>query len=150
MGIMGAHKDMKMKMTPQRLAILKFLDKNREHPSAADIYRAVSKDFPTMSFATVYNTLKALKESKNVLELSIDAVKKRYDPDTADHNHLICLECRRIVDVEADIRVDLADEKAGGFTVVGSHVDFYGYCPECRGRRKGKPGVQGIQGQGER
>ena len=70
-----------MKLTPQRLAILRFLEKNREHPSAADIYKAVSREFPTMSLATVYNTLKVLKRTGNISELSIDSDKKRFDPD---------------------------------------------------------------------
>ena len=53
-----------MKLTPQRLAILKYLEANREHPSAADIFRAVSKEYPTMSLSTVYNTLKDIEADK--------------------------------------------------------------------------------------
>lgn len=50
------------KLTPQRLAILSYLKGNEKHPSADEVYRAVVRRFPTMSFATVYNTLKMLKQ----------------------------------------------------------------------------------------
>jgi Fur family peroxide stress response transcriptional regulator len=69
-----------MKMTPQRMAIMKHLDGNTYHPSAADIYGALREQFPTMSLATVYNTLEVLKEQGTVIELSIDRGKKRFDP----------------------------------------------------------------------
>ena len=56
------HENIDMKLTPQRLAILDCLDENTSHPSAADVFRAITLNFPTMSIATVYNTLETLKE----------------------------------------------------------------------------------------
>ena len=47
----------RFKRTPQRLAILDYLEGNITHPSADDIFKAVSRRFRSMSFATVYNTL---------------------------------------------------------------------------------------------
>jgi Fur family transcriptional regulator, peroxide stress response regulator len=120
------------RLTPQRLAILEFLANNKEHPAASEIYEAVSKKFPTMSLATVYNTLKALKKKENVLELAIDPDKKRFDPDTARHHHLICTVCRRIVDVYSDFTLELSKEEQHDFEITGNHVDFYGICPRCR------------------
>jgi Fur family transcriptional regulator, peroxide stress response regulator len=120
------------KMTPQRLAILRYLEANREHPSAADIYHAVSKDFPTMSLATVYNTLKALMALKNIREISIDSEKRRFDPDTGDHDHLICVKCRKIVDIQGDFSFHVPESERHGFEIIGNCVDFYGICPSCR------------------
>ncbi|NTW58892.1 MAG: transcriptional repressor, partial [Nitrospirae bacterium] len=51
------------KRTPQRLAILDHLDGNKSHPSAEDIYRVVARKNPSMSFATVYNTLHTLVQA---------------------------------------------------------------------------------------
>ncbi|MBI5598388.1 MAG: transcriptional repressor, partial [Deltaproteobacteria bacterium] len=45
-----------LKLTPQRLAILEYLEGNTSHPTAEDIYRAIKRKHPTVSFATVYNT----------------------------------------------------------------------------------------------
>lgn len=135
---MKEYKAFGLKLTPQRLAILEYLKGNREHPSAADIYAAVSQKFPTMSIATVYNTLKALKNGDNVLELAIDSRMKRYDPDTVPHHHLICTVCRKIVDVYLEFDLGLPEADRHDFEITGNHVDFYGICPECR--KKGEHG----------
>jgi Fur family peroxide stress response transcriptional regulator len=125
-----------IKRTPQRLAILDYLDGNTAHPSAEEIFRAVSKKYHSMSFATVYNTLNTLTHSGAVQELTIDPERKRYDPDTTLHHHLICLACRKIADMPGEIAVEVPKGAARDFTVVGSHVEFYGYCASCRKKRK--------------
>ena len=124
------------KRTPQRLAILEYLNGNTSHPSAEDIYRAVSKMHRSMSFATVYNTLNTLAKSGTLRELTIDPQRKRYDPDTSRHHHLICVLCGTIVDVPEGIVVDLPAKLAQDFTLLGNHVEFYGHCSPCKRKRK--------------
>ncbi|HYA91209.1 MAG TPA: transcriptional repressor [Thermodesulfobacteriota bacterium] len=118
-----------LRLTPQRIAILDYLEGNKSHPSAEDIYRAVVKKFPTVSLATVYNTLSALERRGQLLKLTIDPSKARYDPNTSPHHHLICNLCKTIVDVDARYRLPLPDTD---FKVTGSHVEFYGTCQKCR------------------
>jgi Fur family transcriptional regulator, peroxide stress response regulator len=122
------------KRTPQRLAILEHLDGNKSHPSAEDIYRVVAKKNPSMSFATVYNTLNTLVQAGAVRELTIDPDRKRYDPDTSGHHHLICLGCRKVVDIPGDIPVEVPRGIAKEFSILGNHIEFYGICAPC-----GKP-----------
>lgn len=129
---MTKYKKIGLKLTPQRLAIIAYLEGNKEHPSAEDIYKEVSKQFPTMSFATVYNTLESLKRKGYISELSIDPDKKRFDPNIAPHCHLICIECKRIIDISLDYEISLPEEERAGFDIVGKHVDFYGICPRCK------------------
>jgi Fur family peroxide stress response transcriptional regulator len=129
---MEKYKKIGIKLTPQRLAILDYLEGNTAHPSVEEIYREVSKRFPTMSVATVYNTLEALAERGSVLALTIDPQKKRYDPNTRHHHHLICTRCRKIEDVHADFDLAVPGIRDKGFEVKGSHVEFYGLCPHCR------------------
>lgn len=129
---MEKYRDIGLKLTPQRLAILQYLEGNKEHPSAEDIYRAVHRKYPTMSLATVYSTLSALKDRGSVLELTLDPDKKRYDPDTGLHNHLICISCRRIVDIPGAYRIDLPESARQDFAITESHVEFYGFCPRCK------------------
>jgi Fur family peroxide stress response transcriptional regulator len=126
------YRQLGIKLTPQRYAILDYLSDNKEHPSAENIYRAVSKKFPTMSFATVYNTLEALKNKGNILELTIDPNRKRYDPNIEPHNHLICVECKNIVDIHKDFKLSIPDNMIEGFELVGKHIEFYGICPKCK------------------
>ncbi|GAB4484148.1 MAG: hypothetical protein OHK006_07620 [Thermodesulfovibrionales bacterium] len=132
---MNAFRRAGLKLTPQRIAILEYLEGNTDHPSAEDIYQAVSKRFPTMSFATVYNTLAALSRKGGVLELSIDPSRRRYDPNVVPHNHLICTSCRRIDDIHVDFSLRVPEELKHSYEITGNHVEFYGICPACRERR---------------
>jgi len=124
------------KRTPQRLAILAYLDGNTSHPSAEDIYRAVSKKYHSMSFATVYNTLNTLAKAGTIRELTIDPMRKRFDPDVSRHHHLLCVRCGKIVDITEELTVDLPEELAQDFEVLGSHIEFYGHCALCKKKRK--------------
>jgi Fur family peroxide stress response transcriptional regulator len=128
-----------LRLTPQRLAVLGCLDGNKSHPSAEDIYGEVKKRFPTMSFATVYNTLETLWKRGRILQLSVDPERKRYDPNTTYHHHLICTKCKKIVDVHGNFQMSIPDEQKGAFEVIGNHIEFYGICPEC----KNKGGTKG-------
>ena len=119
------------KRTPQRLSILEHLDGNTSHPSAEEIYRVVGKKNPTMSFATVYNTLNSLVQAGAVRELTIDPDRKRYDPDTSIHHHLICLDCRKIVDIPGTIPVEVPRSAVKDFDITGNHIEFYGVCGPC-------------------
>ncbi|MCX5808805.1 MAG: transcriptional repressor [Proteobacteria bacterium] len=130
-----------MKLTPQRLAILDCLDGNTSHPSAADVFRAIALNFPTMSIATVYNTLETLKEKGVVKELGIDSDKKRFDPNPEPHHHLICLNCKEIIDVFSYFSLDLQENEKCGYEIVGNHVDFYGICPKCKEKKKLDPNI---------
>jgi Fur family peroxide stress response transcriptional regulator len=129
---MNKYKEIGLKLTPQRLAVLDFLEGNSSHPSAEDIYRALHKKFPTMSLATVYNTLYNLRLKGRVLELSIDPEKKRFDPNTKPHNHLICVKCKKVADIKETFDLSLVDDQVPDFEVLGHHVEFYGICPLCK------------------
>lgn len=123
-----------LKLTPQRLAILEYLDGNKAHPSAEDIYDVVRKKYPMMSFATVYKTLETLKQKGSIQELTIDSERRRYDPDTTQHHHLICVKCKKVFDIHTDLPVQIPDDAKEQFEVTGNHIEFYGICSVCKTR----------------
>jgi Fur family peroxide stress response transcriptional regulator len=129
---MSKYKELRMKLTPQRLTILSYLDGNREHPTAEDIYRKVSRKFPTMSLATVYNTLERLKQQGVLTEITIDPDKRHFDSNPEKHHHLICSKCKRIADIQIEFNLAVPKEAMQGFEITGNHVEFYGICPDCR------------------
>ena len=91
------------KITPQRRGIFEILVGNESHPKAEDIYDALRAKMPDVSLATVYNTLSTLKEMGMVNLLSITEDNSiHYDPTTEVHDHLFCLGCSRIFDVDRD------------------------------------------------
>jgi Fur family peroxide stress response transcriptional regulator len=129
---MAKYRNLGIKLTPQRLAIFNFLDGNKNHPSADDIFNAVKKEYPTMSFATVYNTMDALKSKGAIRELTIESGKKRYDPDCLQHHHLICVECKVVVDIFKKFNLSLSSDTAKSFDIKGTHIEFYGLCKRCK------------------
>jgi Fur family peroxide stress response transcriptional regulator len=129
------YKGIGIKLTPQRIAILECLEGNTKHPSAEDIYHKVSGKFPTMSLATVYNTLDTLKKLGKLSELKVDADKKRFDPNIKPHHHLICLKCRKVHDIHIDFDPPIPQKQKKGFRITGNHIEFYGICRDCNGRR---------------
>jgi Fur family transcriptional regulator, peroxide stress response regulator len=124
--------------TPQRLAILKFLEGNLSHPSAEDVYNALLPQFPMLSLATVYNTLDALRELGEVVEVVGGTFKKRYDPVVRRHHHLVCVGCGKIADIPEKFNPVLADKDKMGYQVIRSQVDFHGLCPDCQSRNQAR------------
>jgi Fur family peroxide stress response transcriptional regulator len=125
-----------LKLTPQRIAILTFLDGNTGHPTAEEIFAGVRETHPTVSFATVYNTLQALKTRGQLTEVTINPERKHFDPNTEPHHHAMCSECDKIVDIFDDFSEALKLPKDvgdgfDGFSVTGNHVEFYGVCGDC-------------------
>ncbi|MFC1839947.1 Fur family transcriptional regulator [Thermodesulfobacteriota bacterium] len=125
------------RITPQRIAILRILSISDGHPSVEKIYEQVKKEFPTTSLATVYKNVSMLKDLGEVLELSFGTESSRYDGNRPDpHPHLICNECKKIVDPDLDSLKDLSMElvKETGFRITNHRLDFFGICPECQGK----------------
>src|SRR5204863_1136434 len=88
-----------VKLTPQRLAIFEYLVRHPGHPTAEDVYRDILARYPTLSFATVYKTLELLAGMGEVRTVIVDELRRRYDVNTEPHQHAVCRQCRRILDV---------------------------------------------------
>ncbi|MGC9514750.1 Fur family transcriptional regulator [Methanocrinis sp.] len=119
--------------TPQRIAISRYILGNHEHPTAQKAYLEVKKTHPTVSLATIYNTIKILKETGLILELNLDQGETRFDPVTEPHAHLLCLRCGGISDWMDPIMPKLIDKVSAdaNFTVTGSIFELKGICEGC-------------------
>lgn len=133
---MEKQKEKRLKLTPQRLAILKYLEGNKDHPSADSIYKAIVKKFPTISFATVYNTLQTLKCRGQIMELNFDPFKKRFDPNPKPHHHAICIKCQKIIDIQSEYPLPIPKIESEEFEFIGSHIEFYGLCSKCKHKKE--------------
>ncbi len=120
-----------LKVTPQRLAVLRLVKGDRTHPSAEKIYHEISKKFPSISFATVYNTLAKLVEAGEIQQLDIDPDKKRFDPYTSLHYHFYCKTCGKVYDVDYDISLTPDIKKIAGHHVETIQLNFKGVCKGC-------------------
>ncbi|TET21891.1 MAG: 4Fe-4S dicluster domain-containing protein, partial [Candidatus Cloacimonadota bacterium] len=131
-------KKRRVRATPQRIAILQFLYSDlNNHPTAEEIYESLKKTFPSLSTATIYSSLQALKKAGLIQELSIRRDRISYDPIPETHHHFYCEECRKIFNI--NIPCPVARRKSfGGHTVNEVQAYFYGICSECTKKTKKK------------
>ncbi|MDY0263871.1 MAG: transcriptional repressor [Epsilonproteobacteria bacterium] len=94
-------KSKELKATPQRISVLKELDK-KTHPTIDDLYDSLKKENPSMSLATVYKNLAMLKEKGVVIEVNVADGKMRYDIYSKPHIHVVCSSCGAIEDSDYD------------------------------------------------
>ena len=126
------------RITPQRLAVLKVLAVSEGHPSVEGIFETVRAEFPTTSIATIYKTVSLLKQLNEVLELGFPDGSNRYDGNKPyPHPHVVCTECKKIIDPDLGSLKDLTREviKETGFSIQNHRVDFFGMCRDCQSRK---------------
>ncbi len=125
-----------LKMTPQRIAIVRQFAGDESHPTAQDLFERLQPEFPTMSFATVYNTLDALAAAglSGMLRLGNAA---RFDPNTDAHHHAVCDDCGNVHDIAAaslsptSAAVRKLRRTAPGFNVRAVERVYRGLCADC-------------------
>jgi len=121
------------------LAVLRVLAGSEGHPTVEAIYEKVRFEFPTTSLATIYKTVSLLKEINEVLELGFADGSNRYDGNRPfPHPHVICTQCKKIIDPDLSSLKDMTKEVAEetGFEILTHRVDFFGICRECLKKRK--------------
>lgn len=130
-----ANKDIKnflkghnIKPTLIRVKILEYLWNTREHPDADMIFEEISKFIPTLSKASVYNTLNLFLQHNIIQEIKIENEQIRYDGFTGRHAHFKCIKCGKLIDVELECK-DCRPLIKG--KILQEHIYFVGICEEC-------------------
>ena len=124
--------------TPQRQAVLDALGGVGDFRSAQEVHELLAARGSGVGLATVYRTLEVLVESGLVRAQDFGEGFRRYEPvpGQADHEHLICERCGRVVEFQNE-RLErmlpvIADEH--GFQHRRQRVEIYGVCRDCRQR----------------
>ena len=119
-----------IKITHHRLAILKYLDENHNHPTADDIYSKLKGKYPSLSKTTVYNALDILQKYDIVRSLTICGSEHRYDINEGMHHHFFCNHCGIIIDIDIECP---NVQKVGcyGHEIKEVHGYFKGICKKC-------------------
>ena len=137
-----ALREVGLKATPQRLAILRSLAGDETHPTAQELFERLSSEFPSLSVATVYNTLSALTRIGRCTPLELGG-PLRFDPNVDPHDHAVCERCGAIRDVSAPLEsapapeeppvcgVETSPEGLPGFTVRRVERIYRGLCAAC-------------------
>jgi len=123
-------------LTRQRKVVLDVVRAGDSHPTAAEVFEAARKAMPGISFATVYNSLRYLKQAGLVREVAFGSGASRYDRETERHDHAICSDCGTLVDFDLPGTVGLTQSaaRASRFKAESVHLTLIGLCPGCRDR----------------
>lgn len=124
--------------TPQRRHVYDQLLERRDHPTATEVFIRAKQSMPSISLATVYNSLETLVACGLVKQVHVDREPTRYCPNLEEHGHFICDLCSHVFDV------DLASGHTmgrnwnlpAGFTVSSYEVSLRGVCPTCNSVEK--------------
>jgi Fur family ferric uptake transcriptional regulator len=121
-----------LKYTRQRQAIAEVFFGSTAHLSLIDLLDLAKSQHPSVGYATVYRTMKILAESGLATEHKFAEGNVRYEPSVVGehHDHLICVNCGRIVEYEDDEIERLQEELARrhGFRVVSHRHEIYAEC----------------------
>jgi Fur family ferric uptake transcriptional regulator len=124
-----------MKFTPQRLSVLEEMVNSKEHRECEEIYFALKSGGENVSRATVYRTMDILVKHDFVRKLNIGDGKSRYETkiDHPHHDHMICIECGKIIEFVSDEIEDMQDEICNKFKFkLIRHIhQLFGICKDC-------------------
>jgi Fe2+ or Zn2+ uptake regulation protein len=124
-----------IKITPQRLIILKYLDRNYTHPTTEKIFSDLKSSNPSLSKTTVYNSLEILKEHGIIQSITISGSELRYDLNHGMHHHFFCKKCGEVIDIALECpNVEKMSEF--GHQVEEIHGYIKGICKKCLNRDK--------------
>ena len=93
-----------LKYSRQRESIKHYLMTTKEHPTADTVYMHVKKEFPNISLGTVYRNLNLLTDIGEAIKISTPDGGDRFDGRIEPHNHFLCEECGRLLDLDLDMK----------------------------------------------
>ena len=121
--------------TRQREEILNIFLNSQGHKNLSQIYAQVIKANPKIGYTTVYRTLKLLTRSGLAVQRKFADGETRYEPTSGKthHDHLICLQCGKIIEFENEDLETLQNGIAQRYRFKISHhrMELYGQCADC-------------------
>lgn len=101
-----------MRRTAQRDVIVEAAFASDDHFTAEELLTKARRIDPRTSRATLYRTITLLVECKLLREIDLGRDERVYDPnflESPDHNHLICVDCGKVIEFEDENAAMLID-----------------------------------------
>jgi len=129
-------KQKNLKWSQQREVILDLFLSTNKHITTEELYQLARAKFPRIGYTTVHRTLKLLSECGLASERHFSDRYTRFESTHKDrhHDHLICIDCGKIVEFECEkiekMQENIARQK--GFKITHHRLELYGMCRNCR------------------
>lgn len=120
-------------LTRQREVVFDVISESCDHLTANEVFANAKAKLPTISFATVYNSLRFLKDAGHIAEIQFGNGASRFDKCTHRHDHALCTSCGKLVDIEMEIPADIVKRAAKYSKFKPETLEFTlrGLCPDC-------------------
>ncbi len=131
-----------LRWTQQRELIASLFLQEKSHISAEELYDRVKRKDPSVGYSTVYRTLKLIVNAGLGSERKFETHQSVFEPEFVGkhHDHLVCVKCGKIIEFEnkriEDLQKDVAE--ANSFQIEEHRLTLYGYCSDCRAKRRRK------------
>ena len=122
-------------LTKQREVVLQVIRDATHHLTANEVFGEAKRRLPTISVATVYNSLRYLKEAGHIAEIQFGfSGANRFDAKTERHDHAICNRCGKLIDIDLEMPAELVKLAArlSKFKPESLELTLRGLCPECK------------------
>ena len=119
-----------LRPTYQRIKVLEYIKQKESHPTVAIIFEALNPQIPSLSKATIYNTLHTFIEAGLIRDIMIDEGETHYDYLLSPHGHFLCKSCGAISDFPINIDMLLFTD-LDQYKIAEKDVFFRGLCPNC-------------------
>ncbi len=122
-------------LTKQREVVLRVIRDSHSHLTANEVFGEAKSLLPSISFATVYNSLRYLKDAGHIAEIQFGNGASRFDRMTSRHDHAICTKCGVLTDIHMKIPAKLIGKaaKKSNFKPESLEFTLRGICPDCVG-----------------
>src|SRR5436190_7102546 len=119
--------------TKQREAVLRVIRESDAHLTAIEVFEGARRLLPGISFATVYNSLRYLKTEGLIGEVRVGSDAARFDRKLTRHDHAVCGECGKLVDLDLPAPKALLKKAAelSQFKADSVEIILRGTCPDC-------------------
>lgn len=126
-------KDNGFKETKKRDEILQLFAREDRYLTARDLLDVLQKEYPGMSYDTVYRNLATFVSLGILEETELDGERhfRMHCENKEHHHHFICRDCGRAKEILL-CPMDLLSEALPAYQVDSHKFEIYGICPECQ------------------
>ncbi|BDA79460.1 transcriptional repressor [Leptospira kobayashii] len=133
-------KEKGLKITNQRLLVAQKIFSSHNHFTAEGLLDELKDNRDRISKATIYRILSIMVEAGLLEEHDFGKDYKYYEHiiGHAHHDHIICIQCGKIVEFVDDRIEELQTNaaKQNGFVITGHSLNIFGICEACQNKKK--------------